>query len=211
MKLVIFGATGKTGMPLVRQALEVGHEVVAFVRTPSKLTNEHERLTVVQGDAADADAVRDAIGGADAVLSALGQVKESPHDIQTVATRNIVDGMKAHGVRRLVSLSGAGVPAPQDQPGTIDHIIRFMLKTFGGHVLQDAMNHVAVLEQEREHIDWIVVRGPMLTEASANGDYRVGWVGVNTGPRAARENVAKFMLVCATEDNYVHQMPVVSD
>jgi uncharacterized protein YbjT (DUF2867 family) len=38
MKLAIFGATGRTGRPLVQQALEAGHEVVALVRTPAKLT-----------------------------------------------------------------------------------------------------------------------------------------------------------------------------
>jgi uncharacterized protein YbjT (DUF2867 family) len=37
MKIVIFGATGETGRQLVEQALAAGHEVVAYVRNPSKL------------------------------------------------------------------------------------------------------------------------------------------------------------------------------
>jgi putative NADH-flavin reductase len=211
MKLAIFGATGKTGLPLVKQALQAGHEVVAFARTPSKLTVEHENLTVVQGDASDPDAVRRAIEDTDAVLSALGHVKGSPKDIQTVATRHIVAAMKQHGVRRLVSLSGAGVPAPQDKPGVFDHVIRFALKTLSGDVLADAENHVELLKQERDNIDWVVVRGPMLTEEPGNGDYRVGWVGVNTGTRASREHVADFMLKQVEDDTYLHQMPVISD
>lgn len=46
MKLAILGATGRTGVHLVEQALEEGHEVVAIVRTPSKVTTEHENLKV---------------------------------------------------------------------------------------------------------------------------------------------------------------------
>ena len=37
-KLVIFGATGRTGKEVVKQALERGHHVTAVVRTPEKLT-----------------------------------------------------------------------------------------------------------------------------------------------------------------------------
>ena len=46
MKITIFGATGRTGQNLVKKALEAGHEVTAYVRTPSKLTAEHGNLTV---------------------------------------------------------------------------------------------------------------------------------------------------------------------
>ena len=50
MKLAILGATGQTGQSLVAQALEAGHQVVAVVRTPSKLEIKNDNLTVVQGD-----------------------------------------------------------------------------------------------------------------------------------------------------------------
>jgi putative NADH-flavin reductase len=37
MRLAVFGATGRTGVPLVEQALDRGHHVTAFVRDPGKL------------------------------------------------------------------------------------------------------------------------------------------------------------------------------
>ena len=49
MKLVIFGATGAAGRPLVEQALAAGHEVTAVARIPTR----HERLRVMRGDVAD--------------------------------------------------------------------------------------------------------------------------------------------------------------
>ena len=78
MKLVIFGAAGRTGRHLVQQALTAGHEAVAFVRTPAKLSLQHERLTVVQGDVTDTAAVARATDGADAVLNVLGQASNTP-------------------------------------------------------------------------------------------------------------------------------------
>jgi putative NADH-flavin reductase len=209
MKLTIFGATGRTGIPLVQQALAAGHSVTALARTPEKLPITHDQLTVVQGDATDSAAVERAVAGAEAVLSALGQTKGAPKDMQTVATRNIVAAMQQHGVRRLVSLTGAGVDAPQDQPKLINHLITFALKTLSGDVLRDAEGHAEVIRNS--DLDWVIVRGPMLTEGPYTGQYRVGWVGVNTSARIARADVADFMLKQVTDDTYLRQAPMISE
>ena len=71
MKLIVFGATGGVGQHFVRMAVEEGHEVTAFVRTPEKLETK-EGVHVVQGDAFDAAAVANALVGHDAVVSCLG-------------------------------------------------------------------------------------------------------------------------------------------
>ena len=208
MKLAIFGATGKTGIPLVKQALDAGHEVKAFVRSPEKMSIKHERLTLVQGDATDPKAVERAVEGTDAVLSALGHAKNSPDDVQTVATRNIVAAMKRHKVERIVSLTGAGVSDPQDQPKLTDRAIKFLLSTLQKSVLTDAENHADVLR--RSGLDWVIVRGPMLTEGKHTGKYRVGYIGKNSGMRIPRADVADFMLKQLSDDRYLHQAPMVS-
>lgn len=209
MKLAIFGATGRTGRPLVEQALAAGHEVVALVRTSAKLPTQNSRLTVIQGDAMNASDVEKTVQGTDAVLSALGQTKDSPKDMQTVATRNIIAAMKKYDVRRLVSLTGAGVDAPQDQPKLVNHLIKFALKTLSGHALQDGINHATAIHDSG--LDWVIVRGPRLNEGPHTGKYRVGWVGVNTDTRISRADVADFMLKQVTDNAYLHKMPMISD
>ena len=72
MKITVFGATGNTGKLLVKQTLETGYEVVAYVRNPFKLTTTDNHLTVIQGELTDATSVETAIKGSDAVLSTLG-------------------------------------------------------------------------------------------------------------------------------------------
>jgi putative NADH-flavin reductase len=207
MNLTIFGASGRTGLPLIEQALAAGHTVTAFVRDPAKLPITHERLTVVQGDAADPSAVVRAVAGADAVLSALGHTKNSPADMQTAATRNIIAAMQQHGVKRLVSLTGGGVRAPQDQPKFFDHFIRFALATISGKVLRDAVAHAELIQAS--NLEWVIVRGPMLTDGPRTGAYKVGWVGLDAKPQVARADVADFMLKQATDTAYVRKMPML--
>ena len=55
--MLVIGATGGTGRCVVEHALRAGHEVTAFVRTPQKITMQHERLRVAQGDVLQADAM----------------------------------------------------------------------------------------------------------------------------------------------------------
>ncbi len=211
MKLAIFGASGRTGRPLVEQALAQGHEVAVLVRDTAKFPIKHERLTVVQGDATDAQKVEQVVAGKDGVISALGHVKGSPPDLLTSAITNILAAMKKNGVRRLVSLTGAGVPDPLDQPKLIDNLIRALFKLpIGGmkQVLQDSVGHVEKIKASR--LDWVIVRGPRLTEDPPKGQYRVGYVGKDSGIQVARADLADFMLKQLTDNQYLHKLPVVS-
>ena len=72
MKLLVLGATGGTGQEIVRQAIERGHSVTAFVRLPDRLNPFKDRITIKQGDLLNSVELEQAIRGHDAVLSALG-------------------------------------------------------------------------------------------------------------------------------------------
>ena len=72
MKLVVLGATGGTGLEIVRQATERGHSVTALVRSPDRLTPFLDRITVKQGDLLNTADLKQVIQGHDAVLSAFG-------------------------------------------------------------------------------------------------------------------------------------------
>src|SRR4051812_15125462 len=99
MNLTIFGATGGVGREVVTQALDTGHHVTAYVRSPAKLTDTHPNLTVTGGELTDADAVRRAVRGADAVISALGPSLDRKATGMPLVdgTRTIVDAMRAEG------------------------------------------------------------------------------------------------------------------
>ena len=209
MKLTIFGATGRTGQHLVKKALEAGHEVTAYVRTPAKLTMQDDNLKVVQGELNDAAKVIEAIAGADSVLSGLGAVRGGPSEIMVPAAKSIVPAMKQHDVKRLVWASGAGVPDPQDQPALMNKIIGFLLKLTAGKVLEDSLGGIEIIKSS--DLDWTIARGPMLTEEPGSSKYRVGYVTKEMGRTLSRENFADFMIKQLESDEWLHKMPAISD
>src|SRR3981081_1725317 len=73
MKLVVLGATGGTGLELIRQSMERGHSVTALVRSPGRLRAFQDRITVKNGDLLNPAELEQAIKGQDAVLSGFGQ------------------------------------------------------------------------------------------------------------------------------------------
>lgn len=208
MRVAIFGATGRTGRHLLEQALAAGHEVRALVRDPARTPVRHERLAVVEGDVMDAARVEETVAGTDAVLVALGHTKTSPSDVQAAGTRNILAAMRKHGVRRIVSLTGAGVPDPNDAPKLWNKAFSFLLKRLQPEVLEDAEKHAELIRGS--DLDWVIVRGPRLTDAPGKGTVRVGYVGKGTGPSVPRADVARFMLEQLTSDAHLRDAPMVS-
>lgn len=208
MKLTIFGASGRTGIHLLEQALEAGHDVRAAVRNPAKIKLNHARLQVVQTDLYTASSLEAAMAGAGAVLSALGPLQGGPKDVMTVAARNIVAGMNANGVRRLVTLTGAGVDQPGDQPKLINKCISFMLRTLQKDILIDSVEHVRIVRES--DLDWTIVRVPVLGDGPRTGKYRVGMVGINDGVRISRADVAEFMLKQLEPGAEFRIVPVIS-
>ncbi len=106
-KLLVLGASGRTGRLLVAQALDAGFEVRAYVRTPARLQLDHPRLEKFQGNVLDRARLASALQGVDAVLSTLGR---DGRDLSPLldGTTLIIEAMKAEGVRRLVLMSSLG-------------------------------------------------------------------------------------------------------
>jgi putative NADH-flavin reductase len=208
MKIVVFGASRGVGLNVVEQALQAGHTVTAFVRTPSKFTLQHPNLSVCQGDSMDADAVETAIAGQDAVISALGPTRPPVRGMMETSAKNIVAAMKKHGVRRLVSTTGAGVRQPEDQPKLADHFIGFLLNLLAKDVVLDSAANVNVIQNS--DLDWTVVRYPRLNDGTHTRQYRVGYVSKGSGTQLSRADAADFVLKELTEEKWLRKLPLVS-
>ncbi len=206
--IALFGGSGRTGQPFLTQALAKGYAVKALVRSPEKIATKHEHLTLVKGDVLNYDDVRKAIVDTDVVVSVFGHVKGSPEWLQTNGTKNIVQAMKETKVGRIISLSGGGLPFEKDEPKFADKAIRFIMKVAVPKVLNDAIEHAKVLRNSG--LEWTIVRGPRLTDDPKQGDYRVGWVGVNASSKVGRADLADFILRLVEDTQYDRQMPFVS-
>ncbi|XP_027711131.1 flavin reductase (NADPH) isoform X2 [Vombatus ursinus] len=129
-KIAIFGATGRTGLATLAQAVQAGYQVTVLVRDPSKLPSDGPQpARVVVGDVLKAANVNETVAGQDAVVILLGTGSDlSPTTVMSEGTRNIVAAMKAHGVDKVVACTSAfllwdpaKVPA-RLQAVTDDHI-----------------------------------------------------------------------------------------
>ena len=209
MKLTIFGATGRTGIPLVEQALSQGHHVTALVRDPKDLEMDYPNLTVVKGNILEASDVEKVVADAEAVLSVIGHVKGSPEHLQTEGTQNIIASMKKHNIRRIISLTGGSVSAPEDNPSFFEKLIYPLARHAIPEAWEDAYDHADVLENS--DLEWTIVRAPLLLDGPHTGDYQVGNIGDDSSFKVSRENVADFMLKVLAEHSYIREMPLVSE
>ncbi len=207
--IALFGATGQTGQAFLDAALAKGYTIRAQARTTSKIQQTHSELTVIQGDVLNPEEVEAVVAGSDLVVSLFGHVKGSPPQLQTRGTKNIVAAMKKHGVERIISLSGGGLPFPEkDEPKFADKAIRTIMKIFFSNMLNDAIDHYAYLQNSG--VAWTIVRAPRLTNAPKTDQYRVGWVGVNAGTQISRGDLADFVLTLVEDTQYDGQLPFVS-
>jgi putative NADH-flavin reductase len=204
VRLALLGATGRTGRLVLDQALAQGHQVTALARDPALLPRR-EALTVIQGDAQSATPYDALLDGAEAVLSALGPVpadlKRGQGGVMTRAAQQLLRAMPQHGVRRLVTLTGAGVAVPGDRPGPLDHLIRTLLRLTQPEVLRDSAQHVALIRAST--LDWTVLRAPMLTDGPVR-PVTLAVVG-RIRPRVTRASVAHTMLACLSDPILIQQ------
>src|SRR5882724_8043804 len=105
MNLVVLGATGSTGLEIVRQAIEHGHSVTAFVRSPERLKPFRDRIIVKQGNLLNSAELERVIKGHDAVLSGFGPrapVSKDDANLLRQFAAALASAMLHAGVRRVV-------------------------------------------------------------------------------------------------------------
>ncbi|WP_160035587.1 NAD(P)-dependent oxidoreductase [Paenibacillus sp. An7] len=196
MKIIVFGATGGVGQSVVKQAVENGFEVTAFVRTPTKLEVTHDNLKIIKGDAFNQAEVVAAIVGHDAVVSCLGsnQGMKKSTDLQEM-TKNIVAGMQEHDVKRIVYTASAGIH--NELPGISGKLIMRMLKN-------TLVDHRAATDDIVAHgLNYTIVRPLGLTNRPLSGKYRESTTSVPKNARSIpRADVAHFILKALNNAEY---------
>src|ERR1700727_3609592 len=205
MKVLVIGAAGKSGEALVYEALAAGHKVTAFVRGAAEYKKANVR--VVAGDVLDAAAVDAAIAGQDAVIDALGgKTPWKVTTMETSAAHNIVDAMRRNGVRRLkISVVGAG-ESVKNAGFFNEHLL---MRTFLRGLLVDKAGMEA--EIEGSHLDWTLVRPPMLTDVEKTGVARVlSTEGGEKAHKIGRADLAAFMVQQLESSQYVRQAVTVT-
>jgi uncharacterized protein YbjT (DUF2867 family) len=211
MQLAVFGANGPTGRLLCRLALDEGHGVVAFTRHPDAFPLEHPRLDVVGGDVHDAAAVAAAIAGADTVVSVLGvPFAKAPISVYSVGTTNIIAGMQAAGIKRLVGVTSSAVAAHPEPLGgfVFEKILQPYVVNKLGKTVYDDMRRTETIVSASD-LAWTIVRPSGLFEAPDVSEYSIAIEHI--GYRfTARIDLADCLLRQALGDTYVRSTIAVA-
>jgi putative NADH-flavin reductase len=189
MELVIFGASGKTGVELVKQALEKEYAVTAFVRDPSRLPIKETQLDLFTGDVLDPEAVAGSVQGKDAVVCVLGSSDLKKTTIRATGTANIIQAMKQNGVQRLVVVTAMGTGDSWD---TLSSTGKFLYATLLKSSREDHEAQEKVVKESG--LDWTIIRPSGLTDEPGTGRYEVGENIPAKTSRIARADVADLIL-----------------
>ncbi|MFM2309206.1 MAG: hypothetical protein RLY87_1327 [Chloroflexota bacterium] len=210
MRIVIFGAGGRTGNHLVRLAVALGHDVTAFVRKPNKLPLSHERMRVVVGDANDEFQVARAIQGGEAVISTIAPHQTAAEENHAYILNNILQSMERHQVKRIVTLSESLILDTTSLTGVVTTGMRRMFMT-PSHArwMRMSEQYSACLRASR--LDWTLVCTHELTDEPFNGRYTVETRHKKTNVRVSRANVADFLLRIALNGSHIHETPIISN
>ncbi len=110
--LLLTGATGTIGMPLLRRLTAAGTPVRCLVRDPRRLGAERVRVQIALGDLADHLSFRHALRGVDTVVHLASVIRDQPRgsieELAGVATWRLVQAAERAGVRRFVFFSVLG-------------------------------------------------------------------------------------------------------
>ena len=207
MKLSIFGATGGTGSEVVKQALEAGHQITAFVRDTSRLPIQNENLSIINGDVFDADSVAQAVQGQDAVICALGAGSDlKKTTVRATGTKNIISGMESHGVKRLIVVTAMGTGESWDD-------LSLLNKFFYAALLKNSRTDHEAQEAavKQSGLEWTIIRPSGLTDNPRTGSYDVGERIPAKTSQISRADVADLILKELEKNAWVRKAVTITN
>ncbi|MEV0235921.1 SDR family oxidoreductase [Nonomuraea sp. NPDC050786] len=210
MRLAVLGATGGTGQQLLRQALDLGHEVTAVVRDASRLPADlRGRLDVAQADVTDADAITSAVKGRDAVLSAMGARGRGPTTVQSGSIAAVIKAMTRTQSRRLLMVSASGLVAGADDGPFTQYVLKPLLQRVLRHPYADLAEAERLLRAS--DLDWTIVRPSRLTDGGRSARYRTALDrNIRGGLSTTRADVARCMLTLITDQGSIRHVVSVA-
>ena len=216
LKVLVVGATGGTGRAAVEELIHKGHSVTAFSRTATRLDIASDRLTCINGDAADYQSIEKAVIGQDVVIVTLG-ISENPlsvrffgaaqtaNNVRSLGTENIIQAMQNHGVNRLVVQSSFGVGETRDLLSCIDRLfLKLILKP------QIADTEIQENFVRNSGLDWVLVQPVHLSDENSEKPPFMSVSGQVRAMKVTRKSVAQFLATAVHNQSYTGKSVAIS-
>jgi len=206
-KIVVFGAAGRTGLYVIRQAAKQGFVVTAFVRNGTILPPDFPATNTIEGDVFKLEDVERAVRGQDAVISVLGTTANSSLPVVSQGTSNIAQAMDKFHVRRLIvqSAHGAGTSSKE-----VFLPVRLIMREW---LLKNPFYDKDDMERSlmQSDLEWTIVRPTRLSKKDEITTYRTGeHIHLGLSPSVPRAAVADFLLKLVNTEEYIRQKPTIT-
>ena len=195
MKITVLGATGKTGVEVVKQALEAGHSVVGVVRSLDGLEGK-PNLTFIVGDVTDPTVIAEASKDSDVIISTLGTTSMKS-TLMADAVKAVITASGQTGCKRFILLSSFIV-----KPAHLKGVVRL-----AGGMMRGIIDDKSTSEDliRTSGLDWTIVYAARLTTQPKGSGSRVLLEAekIGLGAKIGRADVAAYMLAEAMNNAYV--------
>jgi putative NADH-flavin reductase len=209
MKITIFGANGAIGKLLVKQVLDNGYNVRAYVRFLPKLDMVHPNLEALQGELNDYDKIKQAISGVDAVIGTLGPpLKRKYNDFSVLeGHKNIIRAMETGNIRRFITIATPSVRSKEDKPSIVTTMPAIMAKLF----FPSAYKEIVQLGEsvKASSLDWTIIRFIAPNNKPRTGKVKVTYGDTKISWGISRADIADFIYKQIKSNQYVHLMPII--
>ena len=209
MQITILGASGQVGKATLIEALNKGYQVKVLVRSPDKLGDLKEKVTIIKGDLLDSLSVKQALEGSVVVINAAGGVKEPDQykKFQLIATI-LTENMKQLGIKRLINISGAVMNLPTEK---LD-LKRKIMKVFVSLIfrqMKEAQEAFLPIILNDKNLSWTFVRAAMISKKPGTGRVLANDKQM-PGTTIMLEDLGKFMVEQITSTEWIKKAPLVA-
>lgn len=209
MKILLLGATGRTGKQIIEEAIRRGYKISAIARDPEKLKDYD--IEVTQGTPYDYETVEKAITGCEAVINTLNVSRKSdnpwaplaaPKDMISKSALNAINAMEKVGIKRFVALSTIGAGRSWKQTPIILKIIVSISNL--KHAFLDHGRQEEILENSS--VDYTICRAPMLsTKINETGAIATAEGVKPADMYLSRNSAAEFFLRIIENNEYIKE------
>ncbi|HQZ13540.1 MAG TPA: SDR family oxidoreductase [Devosia sp.] len=161
MRIIVIGASGRTGSLIVGALLAAGHEVIGTIRNPKHmpaLVKAGAEVALIDLDTSSLDDIAFAMQGADAVVFAAGSSEGQTSELDRKGTLRTVRAAEKAGVKRYVAISAIGASTGMSVRSMSDEMKDYykQKRAAGKHITGSSL-------------DWTIIEPAELTDAKPTG------------------------------------------
>lgn len=215
MKILLLGATGRTGKQVLRYAMEKGHTVHCLVRNPEKIIQQ-KNVKIFKGNPANLDDLHHALKACDAIISVLNISRttdfpwsplRTPKKYLSEVMGKLVTVADVVMVKRVVICSAWGVG---DSKKEIPFWFRWLIDFSNiKYAYRDHERQENILQNTT--LPWTIVRPSGLTNTDRSQNVSESFSGLPTpGLTISRKTVARYMVDALEDDSLLGKTVAIS-